>query len=135
MGFSRFAKAGLVLLLASGALFAQQTVEKFSASFTFPMTITSVAGKQSAPSQVSFFRAAGVVLHKGIFLLDWSLPEASEKGKISVYNVSGHLVKSFVITKNIGSQQCDLTRAAAGVYLAAISYGSYRQNIKLALYR
>ena len=134
MVFNRIAKAGLVLLIASGALFAQ-TVEKFSASFTFPLTITSAVGKQVQPSQVSFFRSAGVVLHRGVFLLDWSVPPAAGQGKISVYSVSGHLVKSFVITKNIGSVQCDMSRSAAGIYLVTLSYGLYKQNLKLALYR
>jgi len=134
MVFHKLTMVGLILLLASGALFAQ-TVEKFSASFTFPLTVTSAVGKQMQPSPVSFFRAAGVVLHRGIFLLDWSVPPAAGQGRISVYSVSGHLVKNFVITKNIGSQTCDLSRSATGIYLVSISYGLYKQNLKLALSR
>lgn len=134
MVFHKLAMAGLVLLFASGTLFAQ-LVEKLSASFTFPTTLTSVMGKQVSPSQVSFFRAAGVVLHRGIFLLDWSVPAATSQGRIAVYSVSGHLVKSYVITRNVGSLQCDLSRSATGIYLVSISYGLYKQNLKLALYR
>ncbi len=134
MVINRFAKAGLVLLFASGLLFAQ-VVEKLSASFTFPTTLTYVKGKQVAPAQTSFFRAAGRVSNKGIVTLEWSVPATSEQGRISVYSISGVLVKNLVLTRNQGSLQCDLSRTATGIYLATLSFGSYVQNLKLALYR
>lgn len=134
MFFHKLAMAGLVLLFASGSLFAQ-LVEKLSASFTFPSTITAVAGKQVSPMQASFFRTAGNVLHKGIVTLEWNVPATSEKGHISVYSVSGVLAKNLVLTRNQGSLQCDMSKSATGIYLVTLSYGSYRQNLKLALYR
>jgi hypothetical protein len=134
MVINRFAKAGLVLLFASGLLFAQ-VVQKLSASFTFPTTLTYVKGRLVSPAQASFFRTAGITSRKGIVTLEWSAPAASEQGRISVYSVSGVLVKNLVLTKNQGSLQCDLSRSATGIYLATLSYGSYRQNLKLALYR
>jgi Secretion system C-terminal sorting domain len=134
MFFHKFAMAGLVLLFASGTIFAQ-LVEKLSASFTFPTTITTVAGKQVSPAQALFFRTAGNVLRKGIVTLEWSVPPTSEKGHIAVFSVSGALVKNLVLTRNQGSLQCDMSKAATGIYLVNLSYGSYRQNLKLALYR
>jgi hypothetical protein len=134
MVIHKFAKAGLVLLFASGLLFAQ-VVEKLSASFTFPTTLTSVTGRQASAMQPTFFRTAGNISRKGIVMLQWSVPTSATQGRISVYSVSGLLVKNLVLTKNEGSVQCDLSHSAAGIYLATISYGSYRQNLKLALYR
>jgi hypothetical protein len=133
MSIQKAAIVGCVLLFASTALFAQ-VVEKSSASFSFPTTVTSVMGKQVAPAQATFFRTAGNS-RKGVFTLEWSVPTSALQGRISVYSVSGVLIKNLVLTKNQGSLQCDLSRSATGIYLTTISYGTYRQNLKLALYK
>jgi len=126
--------AGCILLFASSMIFAQ-LVEKSSASFSFPTTLTSVLGHQVSPAQPLFFRSAGLVAHKGIVTLEWSVPQATGQGRIAVYSVSGALVKNLVISKSQGAVQCDLSKATSGIYLAAISYGNFRQNLKLALYK
>jgi hypothetical protein len=133
--FSRtVAAVGCILLFASNMIFAQ-LVEKSSASFSFPTTLTSVLGHQGSPAQASFFRSTALVAHKGIVTLEWSVPQSVGQGRIAVYSVSGALVKNLVITKSQGAVQCDLSRTVSGIYLAAISYGNFRQNLKLALYK
>jgi hypothetical protein len=134
MSIQKVAIVGCVLLFASTALFAQ-VVEKSSASFTFPTNLTSAMGKQVAPGQATFFRTTGNISRKGVFTVEWSVPTSASQGRISVYSISGVLIKNLVLTKNQGSLQCDLSRSATGIYLATISYGTYRQNLKLALYK
>jgi hypothetical protein len=129
----KIACCACILCISTGVLFAQ-VVEKLSASFSFPTT-TSAYGVKTAASPASFFRTGGRFTHKGIVNLEWSVPRGAAQGFISVYSVSGALVKKALLTKNQGSMQCDLSRAGAGVYLVTISYGTYRQNLKLALYK
>jgi len=128
------AAAGYILLFASSLIFAQ-LVEKSSASFSFSTTLTSVLGHQISPAPNPYFRSTALVAHKGIVTLEWSVPQSVGQGKIAVYSVSGALVKNMVITKSQGAVQCDLSRATSGIYMAAISYGNFRQNLKLALYK
>jgi hypothetical protein len=133
MSINKAVFAGCMLLFAWSALFAQ-VVEKNSASFTFPLTTSVVPGKTTAVQQ-SFFRMAGRSLSKGIVTLEWGTVQGATKGFISIYAVSGALVRKIPLTKHQGTAQCDLSRAGAGVYLVTITYGTYRQNLKLALYK
>jgi Ca2+/H+ antiporter len=122
-----------ILCFATSMLLAQ-TVEKLSASFTFPSTLTSLSGKSINPNAVSFFRATRSA-QKGKIALQWNVGSSAVSGTISIYSVSGILVKRAVVTANRGTWQCDLVKAASGIYLVSISYGQYKQNLKLALYR
>jgi len=128
------AMAGSMLLIASFLIFGQ-IVEKSSASFAFPLTLTSVTGMKNAVDQTSFFRMAGRLAQKGIVMFDYSIPSNYIQGYIAVYSLSGELVKKVALVKNRGSVQCDLSRVPAGLYLASIFCGAYRNNLKLAFFK
>jgi hypothetical protein len=113
-----------------------QTVEKLSASFTFPLTVsTSMQGKSQDPKAVSFFRMSSRSAQKGKIALEWTVNNSATSGTICIYAISGALVKKVALTASHGTMQFDLQKAAQGIYLASISYGTYRQNLKLALYK
>ena len=126
------AAAGIVLLFASSHLCAQ-VVEKYSASFSFPTVITSVQGHPVSPLRDAFFRSSGIASRKGIVNLEWSVPAADGQGRIGLYSPSGALVKVFVVGKNRGAVQCDVSRIGSGICLATLSYGSFRKNLTLAV--
>lgn len=123
-----------IICLSAGLLFAQ-LVEKLSASFAFPTTLTSAHGIVVDQKALSFFRMAGRSVQKGKITLEWNIAGPAAAGTVSIFSVSGALVKKVALSARYGTTQVDLGRAAAGVYFASISYGSYRQNLKLALYR
>ncbi|HUI93982.1 MAG TPA: T9SS type A sorting domain-containing protein [Chitinivibrionales bacterium] len=122
-----------ILCLTTSVLLAQ-TVEKFSASFTFPLTLTAVPGKVVAPAAMSFFHV-GPKAQKGKILLQWTVSGSVPSGSICIYSLSGALVKKVTLTSNHGTIYCDLQKASPGIYLASISYGTFQQNQKFALYR
>jgi hypothetical protein len=130
----KIAVVSCILCFATSLLLAQ-SVEKLSASFTFPTTLTSINGKSQNPNAVSFFRVGSRSVQKGKIALEWSVGNSAVLGTICIYTVSGVLVKKAIVTANHGTWQCDLGKTGAGIYLASISYGQYRQNLKLALYR
>jgi hypothetical protein len=123
-----------IICFAAGLLNAQ-TVEKLSASFAFPTTLTSARGVVTDQKAVSFFRMAGRSAQKGKISLEWYYAGAATAGTISIFSVSGALVKKVALSARHGTTQVDIGRAASGIYFASISFGSYRQNLKLALYR
>jgi hypothetical protein len=125
----------LAVICLTAGLINAQTVEKLSASFTFPTTLTSAHGVVTDQKAVSFFRMAGHSFQKGKLTLEWNIAGSAAAGSISIFSVSGALVKKVALSTRYGTTQVDLGRIAAGVYFASISYGSYRQNLKLALYR
>jgi hypothetical protein len=131
---STFVLVSIVVILTAGLINAQ-TVEKYSTSFSFPLTLTSANGVTTAASPLSFFRMAGHSIQKGKITLEWNIAGSTNAGTISIFSISGALVKKMVLSTRYGTTQADLGRVAAGVYFASISFGSYRQNLKLALYR
>jgi hypothetical protein len=128
--------AGFLCIMCLSAVFINaQTVEKLSASFAFPTTLTSAYGVVTSQKAVSFFRVAGHSVQKGKITLEWNIAGSATRGTISIFSVSGALVKKVALSTSHGTTQADLGKVAAGVYFASISFGSYRQNLKLALYR
>ena len=123
------------ILCCATSLLLAQTVEKLSASFSFPTTLTTNSGKSQDPKAVSFFRVANRTAQRGKIALEWTVNNSAVSGTICIYAISGALVKKVVVTASHGTMQCDLQKAAPGIYFASISFGTYRQNLKLALYR
>jgi hypothetical protein len=130
----KFAGFLAIICFTAGMLNAQ-TVEKLSASFTFPTTLTSARGAAADQNAVSFFRMARRSAQKGKIVLEWNIAGSAAAGTVSIFSVSGALVKKVAVSARRGTMQADLGRVAAGVYFASISFGSYRQNLKLALYK
>ena len=123
------------IVCCAAGLTNAQVVEKLSATFAFPTVLTSVHGVVANQKAVSFFRMAGHSVQQGKIALEWSIAGSATEGTISIFSVSGALVKKVALSTRHGTAQIDLEKAAAGVYFASISFGSYRQNLKFALYR
>lgn len=122
------------ILCCATSLLLAQTVEKLSASFTFPLTLTAAPGKVVTPAALSFFHI-GSKVQKGKIMLQWTVSSSVQQGSISIYSLTGALVKKVALSSSHGTTYCDLQKAAPGIYLATISYGTFRQNQKFALYR
>jgi len=116
------------------SLIYSQTVEKLSAPFTFPLTLTSVPRGVINAMPVSFFHVMPKA-QKGKILLQWTVSNNAKSGVINIYSLSGALVKRVNLKSNHGAILCDINKAGAGIYVASISYGSYHFNQKFALYR
>lgn len=124
------------ILCCTTSMLMAQLVEKSSASFTFPLTVsTAMQGKSQDPKAVSFFRVGSRSMQKGKIALEWTVNNSAVSGTVCIYAISGALVKKVALTASHGTMQCDLQKAAPGIYFASISFGTYRQNLKLALYK
>lgn len=134
MIFKKVVLAAVVMSFSAVTVLGQ-SVEKYSASFSFPLSVVASFSGKNSQSIPSFFRTAGRPAQRGIITLEWSANAPSSKGAISIYSFSGALVKRIAISKNSGSVQCDISKAATGVYIASLTFGAYRQNLKLALYK
>jgi hypothetical protein len=121
----------LVLFLALGIFAAPETVSKQSAAFSFPPTgvilqKTYLMGGKAFSCKKSF---SG----RQVISLSWALPTKAENGKISIFTLSGALVKSFPVTAQKGMVNWDASHGtvASGIYLASLSYGPYKSNLKI----
>jgi len=117
-----------IICFAAGLINAQ-VVEKASASFTFPTTLTSAAGVVTDQKAV-LFSLGRALRSKRKNNPGMEHRRVGGRRTISIFSVSGALVKKVALSARHGTMQADLGRAAAGVYFAAISFGSYRQNLK-----
>lgn len=119
----------LVLFLALG-LFAE-TVTQQSAPFSFPGT--GVISQKTFLLGDKAFTCKKTFSGREIISFSWALPVKAENGKISIYSLSGALVKSFPVTaqKGVVNWEASQGKVASGIYLASLSYGPYKRNIKI----
>jgi hypothetical protein len=129
----KLALALCLLCFCCGAALGQ-TVEKLSVSFTFPTSVGSLPSSNIPMTGPSFFHATSLADH-GSIVLEWSVPQSARKGSIALYTISGALVKKIDVAQNHGKLSLARELPAAGVFLATLSFGSYKQTLKLALYR
>jgi hypothetical protein len=123
------------ILWCSMGIALAQTVEKSSLSFAFPLTIASTSNGGMSPRTKSYFKLVPQSIGHGKFALEWNIATAARSGSISLYSVSGKLVTKIALTGRSGAMECDFGKTAGGVYCASLSFGSYKQNLKLAFYR
>jgi hypothetical protein len=108
-----------------------------SAPFTFPVEVgVKITGStlRTAP----YFKYSGPASRAGVLTFTWSFPAqpGNQKGKITVYSLSGRAVKTFPVSMNAGSVTWNVSsRSVRGVYVAQITCGSARHNLKLLLCR
>jgi len=126
-------------LVLAAALFVgalAETVVKKSEAFSFPEGLgnaRNAAFGTTAPSFVCKPHWANNALE-----LSWSLASAGDKGTIALYNVRGSQIKIFPVTAPRGTVRWDNSMGAAparGIYLARLSCGEYKRNLKIVLYR
>jgi hypothetical protein len=134
MLIKRFVLAATIVGLAAWG-FLGNAVEKYSASFSFPLTVTSGIPAKLTPATQSYFKMASHSIQKGMVTFVWFVNTPQPKGVVSIYSISGAVVKRIPISRTNGSMQCDLSKVGSGVYIATLTFGAFRQNLTLALYR
>jgi hypothetical protein len=125
----------IYLLCGTAGIVAAQTVEKSSVSFSFPTQVEGVANGAFNQRIAASFKVIPLSAAKGKFALAWNVSTPATSGSLTIYSVAGKTVTKISLSKKAGIVECDLGKAADGVYFAALSYGSFKQTIKLALYR
>lgn len=123
-----------LLLVFSAAL--AETITATSNAFTFPALVGIKDGKfiVKAPT---FFKNSGYSSKSGIVTFAWSLPGQMKagNGSIVIYSALGRRVKSIPVTASSGiaNWKTSQKEGVGGVYVAKLTYGSHKQNLKLIL--
>jgi hypothetical protein len=126
----------LLLMAAFSVNLYAETVTKISAPFAFPTT-SGVTGDRSFQSTKASFTCRTGFAGRSMIEFSWSLPGKAEKGSISVFTIAGSHIKTFSMTSQCGSVRWDLSaskKLARGIYIATLSYGIHKQNLKIVQY-
>jgi hypothetical protein len=84
----------------------------------------------------TYFKHSGYSSKSGVVTFAWSLPSEmkAQRGSIAIYSVLGRMVKSIPITSAAGvATWTSKKEGLGGVYVAKLTYGSHKQNLKLIL--
>ena len=126
----------LMLFLCVIGAKASETVIKSSEPFSFPTTVGVTWKISSTGKDLSFVSQTRYAGRKFVEF-SWTVPGTTEKGSISVFNVAGLKLKTFPVASREGSVRWDVMadkRAGSGIYFAKLVCGSYKKNIKIAIY-
>ncbi|MGB7568043.1 MAG: hypothetical protein WBM07_09295 [Chitinivibrionales bacterium] len=126
----------LVLFLCVIGAKASETVVKSSVPFSFP-TVVGVTWKISSNGKDLSFVSQTRYSGKKFVEFSWSVPGATEKGSISIFNVAGLKIKTFPVASREGSVRWDVLadkKIGIGIYFAKLVCGVYKKNIKIAVY-
>jgi hypothetical protein len=128
-----FKSSILVLFMVLGIFAAHEDVLKSSAPFSFVQA--------GVINQVNYFANGLSFSYKRItagkdgMLFSWSLPKnKTDIVKLSLYTVSGKLLKSFTLTstdKPYVSWNGPNSKLAGGVYLATLSFGQIKKAMRV----
>jgi hypothetical protein len=93
----------------------------------------ALMSNQLAPSPITLQCRSGFLNGSVTFL--YNLPSRAPGAKLTIFNVSGALVKSFHLEPGVGSVHWSFVkdRAAAGVYVASMRYGTVDKKIQIAI--
>ena len=123
-----------VLLLALSSAMGD-IVTATSNTFIFPQLTGVKDGKLFANS--TYFRHSDISQKSGIVTFAWSVPGQAtvQHGSIAIYSVLGRMIKSIPISSAIGTASWKTSKkeAVGGVYVAKLTIGSYKENLKLML--
>jgi hypothetical protein len=123
----------LVLFLALGVFAAHEDVSKSSAPFSFVQV--GVINPANYSAHGMSFSYKKVVAGKQGMIFSWSLPAMkADMGRLSLYTVSGKLVKSFSFTskdKPYIAWSMPRGKMAGGVYFASLSFGQFKKTLKV----
>jgi hypothetical protein len=123
----------LVLFLAICVFAATETIQKSSTQFKFVPGVGVLQSKTYSTNGM-YFSCKKLVNGKGNISFSWSLPNAkADMGKISLYTVSGKLIRAFDVKSQEGriSWSMPNARMASGIYFAVLSYGTFTKNLKI----
>jgi hypothetical protein len=99
--------------------------------FNFPTGVRY--NKQTISSHAILARKAGI--NKGIVTFQYSLPAGTKSAKLSIYNISGARVESIDLSPAGTTVLWNTTKRkiAAGIYIAAMRYGSFENKIQISI--
>jgi hypothetical protein len=123
----------LVLFLALGVFAAHEDVSKASAAFSF--VPTGVINQVKFSMNGSAFSYKRMTAGKEGMVFSWSLPNVkSDMVKLSLYSVSGKLIKSFTLSSKdrpYVAWNGPNGKLAGGVYMATLSAGQFKKTLKV----
>ncbi|HMD67356.1 MAG TPA: hypothetical protein VKF42_00660 [Chitinivibrionales bacterium] len=121
------AAVALTAPLLAGA--AQWTID--SDAFDFPTGVRPF--KQAVVSRATLTCKPGI--NKGIVTFQYSLPIGTKNAKLSIYSLSGARIESIDLSPTGTSVMWNISkrRIAAGVYLAAMRYGTFENKIQISI--
>ena len=126
--FSFFMAIAFMAPIIAGAV----TWQMDSGIFTFPGPSVKNPAHSSA---VQSTRLCRPVVSNGIVTIQYSLPQNARGATLSIYNLSGVRVQSFDLAPGTNAIRWGVSsqRAAAGVYLATMRYGTNEDKIKISI--
>jgi hypothetical protein len=123
----------IVLFLALGVFAAHEDLSKPSAPFSF--VPTGVIYQVNNSANGTSFSYKRMTTGKQGMVFSWSLPKIkTDMIKLSIYTMSGKLIKSFALTSNdkpYVSWNGQNGKMAGGVYLATLSFGQFKKSLKV----
>jgi hypothetical protein len=129
-----FSKSKILVLFLAVCVFAAPEIKTAtSAQFSFIQGVGVLQSKIYSMDGM-YFSSKRLVNGKGAISFSWSLPAVkADMGKISLFTVSGKLIKAFDVKSQEGriSWSMPNARMASGVYFAVLTYGSFKKNIKI----
>jgi|GEM_PF-572149 hypothetical protein len=124
---------GLLLIFSAATA---DIITATSNSFSFP-ALTGIRNGNVITRAATYFRHSGFSPKSGIVTFMWSLPPQPnvERGNIAIYSMRGQRVKTFSISAASGvvNWRTSEKEGLGGVYVAKLTYGSQKQNLKLIL--
>jgi hypothetical protein len=123
-----------VLMALSSAMGV--TITATSSPFTFP-ALVGVKDGRFITKAATYFKHSGYSSKSGVVTFAWSLPDEmkAQRGSIAIYSMLGRMVKSIPITSAAGvaTWKTSHMEGVGGLYVAKLTYGSHKQNLKLIL--
>jgi hypothetical protein len=123
----------LVFFLALGIFAAPENISVSSAPFSFAPT--GVIYQNYYSMMGSHFSYKKLTNGKQALQFSWSIrgTKKSDMGKLSLYTVSGKLIKSFDLASPEKSISWSMPhgKMANGVYFAVLTYGLFKKNLKI----
>jgi hypothetical protein len=124
------------VLLLSLSLAMGDIITATSNSFIFPQ-ITGVKDGKLLANSGTYFKHSGFSQKSGIVTFSWSVPGQVNvpHGTIAIYSMQGRMIKSISIASASGTVSWNTSKkiGLGGVYVAKLTIGSYKENLKLML--
>ena len=126
--FNFFMAIAFMAPIIAGAV----TWQMDSGPFTFPGVSVKNQAHSNAAQAALWCRPT---ISKGVVTIQYSLPQNAKGAKLSIYNLSGVRIQSFDCAPgtNVISWGVSAQRIAAGVYLAAMRYGTVENKIQISI--
>jgi hypothetical protein len=103
-----------------------------SSPFVFPGSGVKFL-KQTNASQAVLKYKQGI--SRGFVTFQYSLPQGTKTARLAIYDLFGKQIESIDLSAGANSVQWDIAKrnVAAGIYLAALRYGSFENKIQISI--